>query len=84
MDEELFAKLRESRLVNKSGVTYREFRKTLTPQWSLVWSQIAIAWVMLIVSNSFIFFLSGRHVAIDTLLVVGGSLLIGYIHETAH
>lgn len=92
MDDALFAKLQELTLVNKSGVTYQEFRRMLTPHWRLVWAQIALGWVMLIVSSVLIFFLSGRHAVADVALIVGGAMLIGYnvaylqlfLHEAAH
>ncbi|MCI0590224.1 MAG: fatty acid desaturase [Gammaproteobacteria bacterium] len=92
MQDELLAKLRKSALVNKAGLTYKQFRKSLTPKWGIVWSHIAMGWMALVVSNLLIILLSGRHLAMDLLLVGGGSILIGFIiaylqlflHEAAH
>jgi fatty acid desaturase len=69
-----------------------EFRKRLTPQWGIVWSHIAMGWMALVASNFLIILLSGRHLAMDLLLVGGGSILIGFViaylqlflHEAAH
>ena len=69
-----------------------QFRKRLTPQWGIVLSHIAMGWMTLVASNLLIILLSGRYLAIDLLLVGGGSILIGFIiaylqlflHEAAH
>ncbi|MBM4257952.1 MAG: hypothetical protein FJ147_18930 [Deltaproteobacteria bacterium] len=92
MDDALFAKLQEVTLVNKSGVTYQEFRKTLSPQWGRVWVQIALGWLALILLHILILLFSGRHIVADVGLVVVGAVLIGYVvaylqlflHEAAH
>jgi len=92
MHDELFVELRKSALANEAGVTFTEFRKTLTPKWGVVWAHIAMGWAALLLSNVAILLLAGRHWAIDVLLVGGGSILIGFIiaylllflHEAGH
>jgi hypothetical protein len=37
MNDELFGKLSELALINKLGVTYREFRTRLRLKWSMIW-----------------------------------------------
>ena len=51
MHDELFVELRKSALANEAGVTFTEFRKTLTPKWGVVWAHIAMGWAALILSN---------------------------------
>ena len=92
MQDELFRKLRKSTLVNTSGATYTDFRKTLIPRWGLVWLHIGLGWGALLLTAGGILVLSGRSLLIDVLLVGAGSLLMGYIlaylqlffHEAAH
>jgi fatty acid desaturase len=92
MQDDLIAKLRKSVIVNKAGLTYMQFRKSLTPQWGIVFSHIAVGWMTLVASNLLIILLSGRYLVIDLLLVGCGSILIGFIiaylqlflHEAAH
>src|SRR5688572_7011032 len=92
MHDELLVKLPKSSLVNKAGLTYMEFKKTLTPRWGVIWFDIAMGWLALGVLNSVIFVLAGRHLMLDSLLFAGGAVLTGYIiaylqlffHEAAH
>ena len=64
----------------------------LTPKWSLVWFHISMGWLALVAPQLGIAFLSGKHIVLDGLLIVLGSILIGYIiaylqlffHEAAH
>lgn len=92
MQDELFTHLRKTALVNSKGQTYTDFRKMLTPKWSMVWFHISMGWLALVASQLGIAFSSGKHIVLDGLIIVVGSILIGYIiaylqlffHEAAH
>ena len=92
MPADFSVKPNTSKLVNQAGLTYREFRGTLTPRWGVVWLHIALGWLALIATNAIIILWSGRHWAIDGALFGVGSILIGFIlaylmlflHEAVH
>ncbi len=81
----------KAELVDDRGVAYRDFRRTLTPRWGLVWAHIAGGYCVLagvlavLVASSD---LSPGGVAV----ALGGGIAIGYIlqylstffHEAAH
>lgn len=80
-------------LRDPGGQTYREFRKSLSPRWWVVWGDLAITWICLLAT------LAGVIAAAATGLwwvylpaVVVGAVLIGilvhriglFVHEGAH
>src|SRR2546423_1014410 len=92
MDDELFLRLRKSDLVDNAGVRFKEFRTTLTPQWTAVWLRIGTAWIALILCNLFLIYVPGSSLSIRTIEVAFAATLIGFIlaylqlfiHEAAH
>src|SRR5262245_38902803 len=91
MEDELFLRLRKSGLVDHAGLSFKEFRKRLTPQFAVVWLNIAATWMCIIVCNVFLI-LFPAHGVIQAIVVAVGALLIGFlvaylqlfIHEGAH
>ena len=82
--------LKRSALCDDAGVTFREFRKRLTPRFGVVWSQLALGYLAL-GATAFGVVVSAD-VAPSWLRVAGGALGFGFwlayiqlfFHEAAH
>lgn len=48
--DEISRRLNKSALTHTSGVSYREYRRGLSPRYALLWAQIIGGWVVLILS----------------------------------
>ncbi len=92
LDEQHFHKLKAG-LTNSSGTAYTDFKKTLKPNYLVVWRDITIAWagIISVVFISWILFRISNTV-ISLLLIIPAAAILGYImaglvnffHEAAH
>lgn len=82
--------LQRNALVNEDGLGFREFRRTLTPRFGLVWSHIALGYLALVAIGAWVILTSG--IAPAWLRVAIGAMLFGFFqafiqlffHEAAH
>lgn len=81
----------KSSLVGDDGLSYRDFRRSLTPHWARIWLEISGAYAILIATiGSLVWWSPGGVVAVAAGLV--GAVVIGYViqmlgcffHEAAH
>jgi fatty acid desaturase len=81
----------KSTLVDSDGVTYRDFRATLTPRWSVVWLHLALAYGAIAATIAGLAIWDPSGLAIAPAAFAGG-FLVGYaiafinnfFHEAAH
>ncbi|PWU01210.1 MAG: hypothetical protein C5B52_07685 [Bacteroidetes bacterium] len=92
LDEKNFRSIRQS-LLNKAGVNYADFKKSLTPKYGKVWFDIFLGWLLLIsifVLSAFAFENSGLLLRMVVLIIGAafGGYMIAYLtnffHEAAH
>lgn len=84
--------LKKAELVDPSGLSYRDFRKQLTPRYGIAWLQIAAGWAALGTLVALHVVLAQRSitlaVAAAPLLAIGVGFVIAYLqlflHESAH
>lgn len=92
LDEQQFHKLKAG-LTDSSGTTYTDFKKTLKPNYRVVWRDISFAWagiIAVVLISGLIFRISNN--VISLLLILPVSAMLGYImaglvnffHEAAH
>lgn len=82
--------LRRTALVDDRGVTFRELRRTLTPRFGVVWSQLALGYVALLLVGAAV--VLTQDLAPAWLRVLAGAVLFGFFqayiqlffHEAAH
>jgi fatty acid desaturase len=92
ISEELFLKLNRTALVGKSGSTYGEVRKALTPRWEMVWRDLIFGWVALALVILAVIGLSHRWPVLASVSAAIGAVLVGFtlayitlfLHEAAH
>jgi len=88
--DESLAFLKRNALVDDDGLSFREFRRRLTPRYGIVWSHVALGYIALVVIGAAI--VVTAPVAPAWLRVVVGALLFGFVqafiqlflHEAAH
>ncbi len=88
---ELSSVTKES-LQDPSGLSYKEFRRTLTPKFALVWLHILCAYFVLLLTGSAILWISPGTWWGGVITVVLGGVIFGYtiafiqlfFHEAAH
>lgn len=92
LDENQFHKLKAG-LTDSTGRAYTDFKKTLKPNYGVVWRDISVAWagiIAVVFISGLIFRISNN--VISLLLILPASALLGYImaglvnffHEAAH
>ena len=82
--------LKRNALVDDGGVSFREFRRGLTPRFGVVWSHVALGYLSLLIVGVAV--VSSAPVVPAWLRVAGGALLFGFgqafiqlfLHEAAH
>lgn len=85
-------KFKKNALLNRWGLSYAEFRKSLTPHYSQVFLDILLGYILLLLSVYLPFLLWQRHPSWGIPLALVGGVSIGYwiaylllfIHEAAH
>ena len=89
-DDQSVAFLKRKELVNDDGLTFREFRRGLTPRFGIVWSHLALGYLALLVIGAGV--VATTALAPAWLRVAFGALLFGFaqafiqlfLHEAAH
>jgi fatty acid desaturase len=74
----------KSKIINNKGVSYIEFRKTLTPRYSIIWFDISVCYAILIVITALIALVEKKLPYLFLLTIPVGALLIGYMVQSVH
>jgi fatty acid desaturase len=93
LDEKIFHTIKGS-LLNKKGMSYSAFKKTLQPDYSRIWIEIAIGWVSLLLVFVVSFYSFKSIVPIWPKIIIAFSAaaiagftvsyIINFFHEAAH
>lgn len=79
-------------LISKSGISYLDFRKQLTPNYYLVWTHLLLGYISLISIVAITVFMDLKFDSFVPILILISGFLIGYVlhyilaffHEAAH
>lgn len=86
LHDESWCGIKKTQLINSEGVTYREFVKTLTPEYKTVWGHIALCHFALLILAVFLYLSSTFQACLIGGVLVGVTLqaLHLFMHEGAH
>lgn len=85
-------RVERDKLVDRSGRSFKEVRRGMTPRFARVWFDILAGYLVLGLTCAAIVFLDGRFPRSFPLIALGGGLVLGYViaylelffHEAAH
>src|SRR5262249_25437900 len=81
-----------SRLTSSAGVSYRDFRRNLTPFFGVVWTHIFLGYLALVLVGVFAVLVEGQSWGLKLPVLAAVAVLFGYfilylshfMHEAAH